>query len=568
MSTKQPLVTRCGPVTRRGLRHAVAGALVFMAAAGSAIAPTAARASSCSTDSTPASMKPAEGTRPVIFVHGWTADGHALRETGKALARRTDNRITPYYFDYSKDATTWAGSNAVSGCLAKYITAVSTTYGADGKVLLVAHSMGGLAILYAAAKDGAGSQIGGVVTFDTPYLGSPFGNTSLGGFFQGRNQGDGVNLPPEGSDAQVCMGAHENGARLPSACAYDLPPYLATAVPVTQIAGVITIKRMLGPFHLYDIPLGSDGIVPESSSHGYVTMRKSSQRPHGEKLSLPTDACTITSDTLSHAATVARWTDSQLAALAEGAGELAADNNAFDGLLSGTLTPALVAYLGAATLAAPCSHIHIYSYDRARDQATDALKAYLDELTPPTRVVKLAPVDKRGRPVSGWSVDTQSADSDPVDCGDGVAYPSPTALTGNIYYCSPTAASADTCWPSRQRLRMLCLIDPWSHTLTEQGVQVPVVPVAADRNVYPIGLELADNDHCRLRNGGAWDVPKTHPNYFGAYFCEKNQAVWAPRSLPGAINKSGKQWTVTVGRSDGQLKTAAVLTAYYVTTAP
>jgi pimeloyl-ACP methyl ester carboxylesterase len=343
-------------------------------------------AASCSTASTPSSVRPMAGSRPVIFVHGWTSNSEALRNTGAKLTAQTGNRIATYYFDYAPNATTWAAADVIAGCLASYITDVSRTYqsaGGDGKVLVVAHSMGGLATLYASVKSDAGKLLGGVVTFDTPYLGSPFGDTSIAGFLQGLKQHGGVNVPPGGSDAQVCLAEHQLGADLPSGCHAQLPPYLPVEVPVTEIAGRITVKRMLGPFHLYDLSLDSDGIVATPSSHGYLSIRRSAQWPRGERLTLATDACTITSDTIQLAVRSARWTKSLLAALASGTGQIYADNNALDGLLSGSMTPGLAAYLGAATLAAPCSHVHVYNDQSGLNQATEALKSYLNALTPP-----------------------------------------------------------------------------------------------------------------------------------------------------------------------------------------
>ncbi|MBL7495921.1 alpha/beta hydrolase [Frankia sp. CNm7] len=371
---------RCGTAVR--LVALGAAVLTVLAVTGAPAAPAQASSSACSSRSTSPSTRPADGTRPVVFVHGWMADGGALKETGKALTARTGNRITPYYFDYGAHRTTWASADAVAGCLAKYLAAVSATYGGDGKVLVVAHSMGGLATLYAARRAGAAELLGGVVTFATPYLGSPFGETWAAGFWQDLHQHGSTEVPPPGSDAQVCLGPHPNGgANMPDACASTLPSYLPASVPLTAIAGSATVRRTLGPFHLYDIPLSSDGIVPVSSAHGYLPMNPREPQPRGVKVSLRTDACTITSDSLLTAAVALGWSKSALAALAAGIGQMAVlDDNTFDGILSGNLTPGLVAYLAAVEAAASCSHGRLYKGDVSLNHATDALISYLDQL--------------------------------------------------------------------------------------------------------------------------------------------------------------------------------------------
>jgi hypothetical protein len=73
-----------------------------------------------------------------------------------------------------------------------------------------------------------------------------------------------------------------------------------------------------------------------------------------------------------------------------------------------------------------------------------------------TPQVNLAPVDTSGHAVSGYTVVSGNVDS--VDCSGGQA--SPAALSPNIYFCAPTAAGADACWPEADGLHVLCLRDP------------------------------------------------------------------------------------------------------------
>jgi pimeloyl-ACP methyl ester carboxylesterase len=385
-----------------------AGAIVLVASLLVATDRTAAGAdtTNCAMPSTQAQSA---SQRPVIFVHGWTGDSSVFKATGLVFQQQTNNQINPYYFDYARRSTTWAGADVVAGCLATYIDTVSKAYrsaGGNGKVLVVAHSMGGLATLYASARPGVGSDLGGVITFDTPYTGSPLGNNVAAAWQNVVTtvqdlKGVGLIAPQAGSDAQICLGPHANGAPLPARCSsQDLPPFLPASAPITEIAGSITVRRTFLGVHLYDIPLASDGVVPVTSSHGYLDARTQSQWPMGEKIRSTTDECTVGSDTVLTAAEAAGWTKSLLAGFTAGAAQLFADNNALDGLLSGHLTPGLAVYLVAMTVFAGCSHIKVYDDPTAQDQAIQAIRSDLASLNPVTEQELLsAPVPAlRGEP--------------------------------------------------------------------------------------------------------------------------------------------------------------------------
>lgn len=362
---------------------------------------TVANADSTSCDA-PATQGQSASQRPVIFVHGWTGNSEVFTSTGTFLQQQTKNRIKPYYFDYAHQATTWAGSPSIGGCLATYIIAVSKSYrrsGGDGKVILVAHSMGGLATLYASSQIDVGNDIGGVITFDTPYTGSPFGDTGIAALLEKINGHHDI-APQKGSDAQVCLGPHTDGMSLPAGCHYDLPPFLPAATPLTQIGGSVTVRRTFLGIHLYDIPLGSDGVVPISSSQGYLAAQNKSRWPIGEQVRNATDACTVTNDTVQTVAMAGDWTGPLLGEFAAATAQLFADKSALDGLRSGHLTSGLVLYLGAVTWAAGCSHINVVDDPTARNQALQALQndlALLDPVTEPE--LQSAPVPSlRGEP--------------------------------------------------------------------------------------------------------------------------------------------------------------------------
>ena len=62
-----------------------------------------------------------------------------------------------------------------------------------------------------------------------------------------------------------------------------------------------------------------------------------------------------------------------------------------------------------------------------------------------TQVITAVPVGPNGEPINGYQMAPSQGNVDDVaDC----TTPSTAAVGDDIYYCSPSAASADVCWPS------------------------------------------------------------------------------------------------------------------------
>ncbi len=176
-----------------------------------------------------------------------------------------------------------------------------------------------------------------------------------------------------------------------------------------------------------------------------------------------------------------------------------------------------------------------------------------------TRKVVIAPVTARGTAAAGYRTVTEAG---AVDCPEGAA--AAVSLSRNVHECNPSAAAADVCWASATPRHVLCLRDPWVPTLTELATSTPLAPVGAVAAPQPFGLELSDGDHCRIRNGGAWGHPRSHPTYIGFYSCTKHGAVWGART---GIDMSAPRWIVLVGDGTGALEYQTVVKAYYVRTA-
>ena len=181
----------------------------------------------------------------------------------------------------------------------------------------------------------------------------------------------------------------------------------------------------------------------------------------------------------------------------------------------------------------------------------------------PTQVVTAAAVGPTGQPINGYQEVHQSERFTVSDC----ATPSPSAVADNIYYCSPTAASAGTCWPSTPG-SLLCVDDPWNKSLHRVTYGGQLSAVQATASPDPFALTLDDGTHCLFRNGGAWG--SRGDGYVGVYGCGDPRAnlavLWLPSAGVGTcIDRSAPGWTVKVGQlsSDAPATTRAVTTAWF-----
>lgn len=166
---------------------------------------------------------------------------------------------------------------------------------------------------------------------------------------------------------------------------------------------------------------------------------------------------------------------------------------------------------------------------------------------PPTRAITAVAVGPGGQPINGYQEAPAQGNVATVnDC----TTPSPSAVADNVYYCSPSAAGAGTCWPSTPG-SLLCVDNPWDqrlHRVTYNGALPPVQPTATPD---PFALVLDDGTRCLLRNGGAWGGRAD--GYVGVYGCgdpHANLAVlWLPSQGAGTcIDRSSPAWTVKVGQ--------------------
>lgn len=187
-----------------------AGAFVGVAAAspdlhacdgisGLTLAPTLKTSPDLAQDGSPVTISPGQGGGyvAVLMVHGWTGrsehtdlrDGdfsHLIDLTANSLGKAEVSRsligqlqdlpgAAVYTYDYHDYSARWVDDSHVGGGLGE---AIDCLYAATGEqVIVVAHSMGGLAARWALARPSASStprtaEVSTVVTFGTPNTGS------------------------------------------------------------------------------------------------------------------------------------------------------------------------------------------------------------------------------------------------------------------------------------------------------------------------------------------------------------------------------------------------------------
>jgi len=188
---------------------------------------------------------------------------------------------------------------------------------------------------------------------------------------------------------------------------------------------------------------------------------------------------------------------------------------------------------------------------------------------PPTAVTVVRPVNASGHARPGFSISPPPAPGFWIDCR--YSHESVGALSPNVEWCSPSAATAIACWKAAAIHKALCLTDALKPELTRfplfHGRFAPSAVLPAEQRA-PLAIELANGRFCRIRDGGAWEFLPHHPNLYGTYSCGLKAAVWAPEGAPHAgVNESKPSWTVRVGRfGHRDLVKRHVVRAWFVAT--
>jgi pimeloyl-ACP methyl ester carboxylesterase len=218
---------------------------------------------------------------PVLFVHGVHANpGEWGSSNDPKSMFSLVHSIPGLYvddslsrFDYAQYHDDWIDNDNIGPKLARQIECIaqsSREQGGPGKVIVVAHSMGGLATRYAADKviDGhkVADDLGLVVTIATPNTGTAIADWTVALLLNACHFGfvvlSGLRLPAPPDCLGKWRGTVEMRANV-QAKVHSLP-WLPKTVPVMAIAGNVAYRD---PF--LDVTLrgnGSDTIVPVESA--------------------------------------------------------------------------------------------------------------------------------------------------------------------------------------------------------------------------------------------------------------------------------------------------------------
>jgi hypothetical protein len=180
-----------------------------------------------------------------------------------------------------------------------------------------------------------------------------------------------------------------------------------------------------------------------------------------------------------------------------------------------------------------------------------------------TARITIRPVTSTGDPVPGYSVTTEDLPS--FSCSSAA---SPVAVSPNIRFCGYSATNTVACWKSSAPSTVLCLRDPLTRSLIRIKYTGAFGPTPATTHPVPQALTLDDDDHCQIRDGGAWDYVPTQPTWVGWYYCANGNDIYGPAAGNG-IDQTRPTWTVhkVAQFGSGTITTHAVTTAYFVGTA-
>jgi pimeloyl-ACP methyl ester carboxylesterase len=278
------------------LRIAVAAVLVL----GALAVPTTAlpaNASSCLSglpqvrQVTVAGSRPLAGNTPVLFVHGINSgpgiwDPSSTRSISGQVAAMP--KITAWTFSYAPDSLQWVTSKPIGPDLASAISCLAA--GSGRAVIVVGHSMGGLATQYAIGMPAspAAGHVAGLITIGTPFDGSQILTDFERVIDDGSlAAGDDPDVALAEAILSACAGvadhldvnlcSYASALRSPvgtaleahSAAIAALPAWPA-GLPVTNTAGDISLSVQIGDLigRRYDI---GDGAVSLSSATAHNT---------------------------------------------------------------------------------------------------------------------------------------------------------------------------------------------------------------------------------------------------------------------------------------------------------
>lgn len=225
---------------------------------------------------------------PVVLVHGllgsskdWTDGSPSMVD---ALSRVPGITVVRPIFNYARYNKDWVDNPNIGPKLAHLIACVATSSreaGGPGKVIVIAHSMGGLAVRWAATEASNAkevtSDLGMVFTLGTPSLGSGWANQGVKLLKALCSPNTLYGNQPQASYGSFCASwSALYGLQDMSSQIKALPP-MPNTVPVYAVAGDVTLTVPLYQA-TFSVNTGSDLVVSEKSAlHGTTNTGESGE---------------------------------------------------------------------------------------------------------------------------------------------------------------------------------------------------------------------------------------------------------------------------------------------------
>jgi pimeloyl-ACP methyl ester carboxylesterase len=218
----------------------------------------------------------------VVFIHGIISTAQMWQPTTPGSIAYQAARIrgvTAWTFNYQAESLDWVTNPAIGPAIARSLACLASS--AEHNVIVVAHSMGGLATQYALAQPDPGggaiaSHVAEVITVGTPYQGSEL-LTAMQQARQGLDLspaavlGEAVLSACAGRTSGICalpavMPAQVGTAlELNSPAIAQLPPWPA-GLPVLDVAGDMGLLIGVGPFVLHRFDIGDVAVTVGSAT--------------------------------------------------------------------------------------------------------------------------------------------------------------------------------------------------------------------------------------------------------------------------------------------------------------
>lgn len=508
---------------------------------------------------------------PVIMVHGWTGRAiHTIEKNREGafskkidLTPRSDEQVDAqrsmigqiqtvpgaavFTFDYHVDSGKWVTDNNIGPRLGEAIDSLFEASGGE-KVIVVAHSMGGLATRYALQEDASRvKKVSTAVTMGTPNTGSLLAQMAAAARDATLAR---LSLPVETvlrALLSVCPAlTSANMDALGGACSgligtFDNAGGQALRSGSPQLAD---LARWPGPVQVH--ALGADATVKVAVRYFGFRFAESDARM-GDIIVGADSATAANAD-----ATKLIRCKYRLDVVQDPISSALSSVR----IVTGEEDPFAILKPSA------CFHNNL---PRAIDLTNEATGIIDDDITAraPTELVHIVSVDSSGNPLPDWTSQTTGRPS--VNCD--YTYPATSSVGVDIVSgCGTTADSAFACWIGSDRQSLTCPSDPWKQTYAQFRSSKRIAPVPKPaKEPEPEWLELDNGARCFKAHGGAWGGRSD--GWGVRYGCGNESTIVLGQKDSPTIDRSKPRWIVHVGQIGDPSKTFPPPTQRVVTKA-